>query len=655
MIRIYHYDVARGAYLLPDVFIKAIRLAAASGFTHFLPYLENMVRLPSMEKSCPACAYTQEQWRKFESDAGESGIQLMPHFNVIGHTGGAASAYPELFVRDSGGRKLDVTLEATRAWTARCLDEFCDFSSGRYFMIGGDEWQAPAQMLADPDFSVARAWAGQVNLACERLVARGRIPIVWHDMLAHYPEALELVSRDAVIALWFYDEDSDYPFLDLLKKRGFKTIMASGTCAGLMTRRVVRALDCALKASDRHTADGLMMTSWEQARWEKLSVVIPMVGAILRGATVPEEVLRVSSALDVLDKLPAESPWARACRSRLATLADDKIWSAYPEFREYLASVLTEDVDRERASFLRYHYAAGRILEVIDVKRKTRNVICGESAVIGQETAVVKRTTYPPVIPAEFRLAVADNGGAGPSLRFMNGDETFVIYPRFGGTLQDWRVGGTTIIPHALPEFLRGNIPPPGGYGSYTLAGVGFRPIWALGLNSNPCILWQGPFEWKVAAESEDMIAVELSRMMLHVDVRYTVTARKGTSGFTFRAEAVNKLEGAYGAFNFNLLLTTQPQDFEETAFAWTEDGRERRLPLPDFCDSFFRLPAVREMTVVKPGYSVCIGCDPAKTAGFYVDWSDAYLTPDVRGLYRIMRVGQREIVEWRFTGKAHN
>lgn len=368
-MRVFHYDVARGAYLLPDVFIRAIRLAAESGFTHFLPYLENMVWLPSMEKSCPACAYTPEQWREFEAAAGKAGIQLVPHFNAIGHTGGATAAYPELFIKGSDGWKLDVTLEAARSWTSRCLDEFCGFSSGKYFLIGG---------------------------------------------------------------------------------------------------------------------------------------------------------------------------------------------------------------------------------------------------------------------------------------------ETFVIYPRFGATLQDWRVGGATIIPHALPEFLRGGASPPGGYGSYTSAG-GFRPIWALGVHTNPCILWQGPFEWKVAVESEDLIVVELSRRMRHVDVRYIVTARKGAPGFTFQAEAVNKLDDAYGAFNFNLILATQPQDFDETAFAWMENGQERRLRLPDIGDSFFRLPAAKEMTVVKPGYSACIGCDPAKTAGFYVDWAQTYLTPDLRGFYRPMRVGEREVVEWRFTAKERN
>ncbi|MDD5704812.1 MAG: family 20 glycosylhydrolase [Kiritimatiellae bacterium] len=645
--RIYHYDIARGAYLTPEYVIKAIRLAAASGFTHFLPYLENMIRLPSIEKACPACAYTSEQWSDFETTARAAGITLVPHFNVIGHSQQACQAYPELAGR-SGEKELDVSSATTRAWTVRCLEEFCAISQEKLFLIGGDEWQTPNHMLAKPGFSVARTWADQINLACDCLVSKRRTPLVWHDMLAHYPEALDLVSRDAVIVFWFYDEDSDYPFLDMLKERGFKTIMAAGTCSGLLTRRVQRGVECAMAAAECHAADGFMMTSWEDGRWEKLSATIPMVGAMLRGDAVPAAVLDAASALETLEKLPEESRFAQKCRDRLASSVSDKAWMPYPEFREYLTSVLANDPDRERASFLRYHHEAGPLLERIEAKLPARDAAASGEKQVGRGGAPIVCSGPATGI---FRLAVEEKDGEGPILRFMNGGETFVVYPRFGGSLQDWRVGSTTVIPHWLQQFTEAGAAAPGGYRSYSGVG-GFRPIWGLGTHSNPCILWQGPFEWRPVTESDDTIVVELSRRMRHVDVRYTITARRGLDGFVFRAEAMNNMEGAYGAFNFNLVLAVQPSDLDETTFAWTEQGQERRLRLSDQFDSFFRLPAVAEMTVVKPDYSVSIRCDPARTAGFYVDWATTFLTPDIRGLYRKMRVGEREVVEWRFAAK---
>ena len=648
-LRIYHYDIARGAYLTPEYFGKALRLAAASGFTHFVPYLEKMIRLPSIEKSCPACAYTPEHWRQFEAVAGDAGIELMPHFNVIGHTG-SASAYPELLTRGPDGGSLDVTLEATRAWTKRCLGEFCAFSKSRYFLIGGDEWQPPNHLLATADFNVVRAWADQINLACDYLVSKGRSPIVWHDMLAHYPEGFDFISRDAVIAFWYYDEDSDYPFLDMLKARGFKTIMAPGTCSGLVSRRIKRALDCAMKASDRYAVDGFMMTNWENTRWEKQSMTIPSVGALLRGETLPERLLDAAALMETLEKLPAEIPFAQKCRARLSALLSDKALKPYPEFQNYLDSVLTADRERERASLLRYHFPEGPYFAALAAKKGSAPKGMDGVKTSGQGTAEPSVSEGSRSQSGEFRLVVQEKEREGAILRFVNADETFVIYPRFGGSLQDWRLGTATIIPHSLPQFLKNGARPPGGLNSYSGVG-GFRPIWALGVHTNPCILWQGPFEWKTVVEADDQIVVELARHMFHVDVCYTISLRKGTPGFVFQAQAINKLDAAYGAFNFNLVLAVQREDLEETEFSWLEPerGQEHRLRLLDQCDSFFRLPAVDKLTVRKPGYSVSIHSNPAKTAGFYVDWSTAYLTPDLRGFYRKMGLRESETVEWQF------
>lgn len=648
----FHYDIASGAYLKPEVFKKALKLAADSGFTHFLPYLESMIRLTPMERACPDCAYTPEQWRDFDDAAAKAGIELIPHFNVIGHSARVCRNYPE-FAGRPGEHELDVTLPVVRQWATACLDEFCAFSKGRYFLIGGDEWQPPRHLLADPDFNVARVWADQINLACHCLAAKGRSPIVWHDMLTHYPEALDLISRDAVIAFWFYDEDSDYPFLDMLKTRGFKTIMASGigTCSGLLARRQQRAVDCAIKAATRHKADGFMMTTWGDTRWEKMSLTIPTVGALLRGDTVQEPFINTASILETINKLPAESRFAGKCRAQLASSTTAPVWTAYPEFFECLSSVMVDDPDREGGSFLRYHEKSGPLLESIEVRQRAR-----AARLRGEAVSAVKsfenydqdgRMDNP---AGAFRLVVEEKAVEGPTLRFVNGEETFVIYPRFGASLQDWRLGSNYIISHSLPGLVRkGSMRPPGGFASYSDV-LGFRPIWGLGTHSCPCILWQGPFDWKSIKESDDTIAVELARRMPHVDVRYVVTARKGTPGFIFQAEARNLLKNAYGAFSFNLPLSTKPQDLDDTAFKWLENGKELQLRLSDQFDSLVRLPGAAEMTVEKPGYSLRIECDPDKTAGFYVDWSASHLTPDARGRYRKLSVGECESVKWKFS-----
>ena len=141
-MRIFHYDIARGCYLRPREFKKAMTLAQKSGFDHFLPYLENMIRLPSIEKACPARAVTPEQWREYENHGRAVGIELMAHFNVIGHTTDICRAYPEL-----GDGELDVETDAAKRWTLECLGEYLRFHTGKYMLIGGDEWQPPRARL----------------------------------------------------------------------------------------------------------------------------------------------------------------------------------------------------------------------------------------------------------------------------------------------------------------------------------------------------------------------------------------------------------------------------------------------------------------------------------------------------------------------------
>lgn len=129
----FHYDIARGTYPTHEVIQRALRLAGESGYTHFLPYLENMIRLPSMERACPKSAYAAEDWATFKAVAHDAGIELVPHFNVIGHSEKLSPAYPEFCGQPHGNghREIDPETPAARAWMLRCLQEFCDISHTR--------------------------------------------------------------------------------------------------------------------------------------------------------------------------------------------------------------------------------------------------------------------------------------------------------------------------------------------------------------------------------------------------------------------------------------------------------------------------------------------------------------------------------------------
>ena len=211
------------------------------------------------------------------------------------------------------------------------------------------------------------------------------------------------------------------------------------------------------------------------------------------------------------------------------------------------------------------------------------------------------------------------------------------------------------MIPHSLPASFgtaRGKALP-GGYRSYGGAG-GFRPTWALGTHSNPCILWQYPHAWRVVESSDSRVIVETSLDLYHVAYRRRISIERGKPGFICEVEAVNKLPAPAVAagFSFNLVLDLDAEAAAWLEFAWEADRRQR-LSLREAATTLVRLPARECLAVNSPRWVVTIRSDPAETAGYWADWSaGSYVTPDLHGMYRSREPGQTTTVRWEFAAE---
>jgi hypothetical protein len=620
------HDIARGAYVKPEYFEKIITYAADSGYTHYLPYLENMIRLPSIQNACPNSAYTPTQWKNFDAHAKNLGIELIPHFSLAGHSSAICRAYPSLAGEDS--TELDINKQEVKEWSLRCLDEFCSFSTAKYFLIGGDEWQSPNNLLATPEFNQGKAYAEYFNPAIELLVKKGRIPIVWHDMFIHFPEALERLSKKAVIAFWFYDVDSDHPILDMFKQKGFNCIMASGLCSAMLTRRRVNAIKNAVKVCDKYDPSGIMITSWTDGRFEKIKLNLELTGKLLAGDKIPNKIPESISLQEIGNCYSILPSFSSKLENELKKSLNSDAWNQYPLYRKYLENQVFKKRNSELESYLKYHFPEGNLYYSILKQGKSFQYINKTNAVSNER----------------FYFSESQKS-LGNVINIVNGDESFKLYPSFGGSLQDYQKGGTEIIPNTIPRFLQKNNFLPGGYRSYTGVG-GLRPIWAFGSHHVPCILWQDKFEYNIS-KKDDIIIINLSKKLYHVEVNYSIEVRKGHSGFIYQCQALNKIDNTYGTFSFNLPLKLNERKFHETCII---PDNLKEIQLIKQRDIFFVIPASKKLIIRDGEIDFNIDICNGESAGFYVNLHPNMITPDLRGKYRRMNKNDQYKCSWKFS-----
>lgn len=518
----------------------------------------------------------------------------------------------------------------------RSLDEFCALSTSEYLLIGGDEWQTPSWQLADPGLSPARLWAEFMNLAVKHLIAMGRKPIVWHDMLFHYPEALDLLSRQAVVAFWYYNDDSDFPALQMLKDRQFETLMASG-CIGHLDGRYLSALRQGWQAAQDYAAAGFMMTSWCDTRWESPKALMTLTADFIAGRESPATVLEASSLFGLCERVAEKPELDQNLRERLLDVLKDPDWHNFPEYRNELLAFATRDRDRDIELFTRFQFPAGPHFERIAHPQP--------SALSPSQVEGVNRLEQG---NEGFSLEITTCELKGDVLRVRNGEEAFSLYPKYGGTLQGWSFQDVTLVPHKFPISLRKNAPLPGGFKSYIGVG-GFRPVWAFGTHQVPCILWQFPFAWTVEKNTDEEIVVSLRRAFPQVDISYQIYVRRGIPGFVYGVEAVNKWEDAFGAINFNLPLAIT--SWEETSLKWLDGEKVHQKTFAEFSASGFWLPCGNQLELKSGNWKLGIRAREGEYAGCYVDWDCAWgMTPDLRGVYRKLARQESLRAQWEFS-----
>ncbi len=208
-----------------DFLRKCIRSCAISMYSHVITEFWGMLKFDCMKELSWPFAYDKKEIKDLFDEARALGLEIIPMFNHLGHAASARAINGKHVVLDRNP-KLEYMFESYGwIWNVeredvrnlhRCireeLMELC--GDGEYFHLGCDEAYAYGH-----DINKAKVLYEYLNEIADELKAKGRRPIMWHDMLLEgswtdgyasnsSKEVAKLlidnVSRDFVVADWEY-------------------------------------------------------------------------------------------------------------------------------------------------------------------------------------------------------------------------------------------------------------------------------------------------------------------------------------------------------------------------------------------------------------------------------------------------------------------
>lgn len=183
---------------------------------------------------------TKAELRRIVRLAAEHHITVVPEIDSPGHLGAVIEAHPDLQLRDTSGVATPGAVDISDPKAARIVDdllrEYADLFPGKYWHLGGDEYQALTKQNPSASFpelaaaarkkhgsgadvsDLATSW---LNDRAETVRKAGRTPEVWNDGMHAGGEVRPAGGRQ--VGYWTGKEVGAREPVEYLKE-GWKTV-----------------------------------------------------------------------------------------------------------------------------------------------------------------------------------------------------------------------------------------------------------------------------------------------------------------------------------------------------------------------------------------------------------------------------------------------
>lgn len=264
-------DISRGRVPTLDSAKELIRRLARLRFNEFYLYTEHTFLFPSHpEIGAGSGGYSAAEISELDAFARALGVELVPCLQTFGHMRRILEK-PRYRALAETARLWSLSPEAPG--TYRLLEELL----GDYLPRFGSGWahlncDEPVDLgLGHSADRAAREGMGalfgdHVNRVAAMARDLGKRPMIWADVLADHPDALDRLHPDIVLCDWWYEPDHDFDRVARFREAGREFLTVSGTSSwsSLFPR-----LDTALpnirghaSAARRHGAAGTILTDW---------------------------------------------------------------------------------------------------------------------------------------------------------------------------------------------------------------------------------------------------------------------------------------------------------------------------------------------------------------------------------------------------------
>ncbi len=200
LLRGHHDDVSRKQISKLEDFKRIVRLLSRYKLNVYTPYMEDVLHLESFPDIGEGRGKLMpDEVAELHAEAALHNVQIMPTFSLAGHQENLLTLprYRHLAAKTfQPPSSLDSANPAVREYLAQAIDDVCRMFAGKYFHMAFDEVIG----LDEERFFTHANWCA------EQLVAHGKTPVMWVDMVYnHYGYDKIHRLHPAIIAVnWQY-------------------------------------------------------------------------------------------------------------------------------------------------------------------------------------------------------------------------------------------------------------------------------------------------------------------------------------------------------------------------------------------------------------------------------------------------------------------